>query len=113
MEESVGEKKHYTLDELDILIHQPLRLKIMYLLHQESVWEFVPMRNVTQSTSGNLSIQLRKLESVGYIHVEKKVKDDGTGFTTCTITAPGREAFADYITSISSYLRDVPQSSRR
>jgi DNA-binding transcriptional ArsR family regulator len=56
--------------ELDELIHQPLRLKIMAALHAErdaDPVEFSRLKAVTQATDGNLGSHLTTLEKAGYV----------------------------------------------
>ena len=60
--------------ELDELIHQPLRLKIMAALHAErdaDPVEFSRLKAVTQATDGNLGSHLNTLEKAGYVEIAK------------------------------------------
>lgn len=88
--------------DLDPLLHSQLRLAVVSLLISLEEADFVYLREKTGSTAGNLSIQLEKLSSSGYIEIEK-------GFlgkrprTTCRITEKGRQAFEDYIDALKSY----------
>lgn len=60
------------LAELDPLIHSQLRLAIMSILLSVDEADFVYLKEKTESTAGNLSVQLDKLSKVGYIQVEKE-----------------------------------------
>lgn len=59
------------LAELDPLIHSQLRLAIMSILLSVDEADFVYLKEKTESTAGNLSVQLDKLSKAGYIQVEK------------------------------------------
>lgn len=75
------------LAELDPLIHSQLRLAIMSILLSVDEADFVYLKEKTESTAGNLSVQLDKLSKAGYIQVERVcgeedshiVPDDGNG----------------------------------
>ena len=60
--------------ELDPLLHSQLRLAIMSLLISLAQADFVFLKEKTNSTSGNLSVQLDKLSEAGYIKIEKGYK---------------------------------------
>jgi DNA-binding MarR family transcriptional regulator len=47
-------------------------------------------------TDGNLTTHIRALQETGYISVAKSYQNRRP-LTTCSLTAPGRKAFADYI----------------
>jgi len=59
--------------ELDPLLHSALRLKIVSVLVSLEEADFLFLQEQTGSTSGNLSVQLDKLASAGYIEVEKNL----------------------------------------
>lgn len=60
--------------KLDPLLHSELRLAVMSLLVELEEADFVYLRENTQATAGNLSVQLDKLSAAGYISVEKLSK---------------------------------------
>ena len=57
--------------ELDPILHSQLRLAIVSLLISEEKADFVRIKEVTKATSGNISVQIQKLEAVGYVTVTK------------------------------------------
>ena len=59
------------LKELNPLLHSQLRLAVMSILLSAEEAEFVYLKEKTQATAGNLSIQLDKLSEAGYIEIEK------------------------------------------
>ena len=65
--------------------------------------DFVYLKQHTESTSGNLSVQLDKLAAAGYIAVAKGFNGRKPR-TTCRVTDAGRQAFALYVESLREYL---------
>ena len=61
--------------ELDPLLHSQLRLAIVSLLLSVETADFVYLKEKTNATAGNLSVQLEKLETAGYIQVKKALED--------------------------------------
>lgn len=91
------------MKELHPLLHSQLRLAVMSILMNVEEAEFVYLREKTESTAGNLSVQLDKLSSAGYISVEKGFVGKKTR-TTCQITEEGRKAFEDYVDALKQYI---------
>ena len=92
------------LKKLDPLLHSELRLAIMSLLISIEKAEFTYLKEQTEATAGNLSVQITKLEDAGYITVEKGFKGK-IPQTTCTITKIGIEAFEKYVADLKDYLK--------
>lgn len=90
--------------ELNPLLHSQLRLAIMSILIETQTTEFTFIKKETKATAGNLSVQLNKLKTAGYITIEKTFKGNYPQ-TLCTITAKGVSAFEDYVNAIKSYLK--------
>lgn len=88
---------------LDPLLHSELRLAVMSILVGVEDADFVYIKAQTGSTSGNLSVQIDKLSSAGYIEVEKTFKGKKP-CTICRITEKGRDAFAEYVEILKQYL---------
>ena len=91
------------MKELNPLLHSQLRLAVMSILMNVEEADFVYLREKTESTAGNLSVQLDKLSSAGYISVEKRFVGKKTR-TTCQITEEGRKAFEDYVDALKQYV---------
>ena len=89
--------------ELDPLLHSQLRLSVMSLLITTTSAEFTFLKEKTQSTAGNLSVQLDKLADAGYISVEKSFRGKKP-LTTCKITRKGLRAFEDYVETLREYI---------
>lgn len=91
------------MKELDPLIHSQLRLAIMSLLMNLVEADFVYLKEKTNSTAGNLSVQLDKLSAAGYIEIEKGFVGKKTR-TLCRLTAAGRKAFENYVATLREYI---------
>ena len=81
--------------EIDNLIHGQARLKIMARLYVVESADAVFLIQKTGLTWGNLSVQMRKLESAGYIEVMKQFVGKKP-HTTLKLTEKGRAAFIKY-----------------
>lgn len=91
------------MKELDPLLHSQLRLAVMSILMNVSEADFVYIKEKTEATAGNLSVQLDKLSAAGYILVEKSFVGKRPR-TLCRITPLGQQAFEQYVAAIKSYL---------
>ncbi len=90
--------------ELDPILHSQLRLAVMSLLLSVKEAEFTFIREKTNSSAGNLSVQVQKLKEAGYIEVNKQFKDNYPQ-TTCKVTPKGIEAFENYVKALQDYLQ--------
>jgi len=91
------------LKELDPLLHSQLRLGVMSLLISVDAAEFTYLKEKTNATAGNLSVQLDKLSEAGYITIEKSFKGKKP-LTTCKVTKLGIKAFEDYVNTLKQYI---------
>ena len=91
------------MKELDPLLHSQLRLGVMSILISVESAEFNFLKEKTNSTAGNLSVQLDKLLEAGYISVEKSFKGKKP-LTTCKITKQGLKAFEEYVNALKEYI---------
>jgi len=89
--------------ELDPILHSQLRLAVMSLLISVKEAEFTFLREKTEATAGNLSVQIQKLKEAGYIDVIKQFKDNYPQ-TICKITKGGVSAFEKYVSALQTYL---------
>jgi DNA-binding transcriptional ArsR family regulator len=89
--------------ELDPILHSQLRLAVMSLLIGVKEAEFTFIREKTNATAGNLSVQIQKLKEAGYIEITKQFKDNYPQ-TICRITKAGISAFEKYVENLKSYL---------
>ena len=90
--------------DLDPILHSQLRLAVVSLLISVKEAEFTFLKEKTNSTAGNLSVQLNKLKEAGYIDITKQFKDNYPQ-TLCKITRKGIEAFEQYVNALQSYMK--------
>jgi DNA-binding transcriptional ArsR family regulator len=88
--------------ELDPILHSQLRLAVVSLLISVKEAEFAFLKEKTNASAGNLSVQISKLKEAGYIEVTKQFKDNYP-LTICKITQQGVQAFEDYVQALQSY----------
>jgi DNA-binding transcriptional ArsR family regulator len=89
--------------DLDPVLHSQLRLAVMSVLISVKEAEFTFLKEKTEATAGNLSVQIQKLKDAGYIEVEKKFRDNYP-LTICRITKTGVKAFEEYVTALQAYI---------
>lgn len=89
--------------DLDPILHSQLRLAVVSLLMGVKEAEFVYLKEKTNATAGNLSVQIQKLKEAGYVEVTKKFKNNYP-LTICKITARGIKAFEEYVKNLQDYL---------
>ena len=83
------------IDEIDQIIHTPTRLKILIVLAEVVKADFTFLVLTTGLTRGNLSANLRKLEEVGYVRIEKSFVNR-VSRTMIQLTEQGRLALKSY-----------------
>ncbi len=91
------------LKPLDPLLHSQLRLAVMSILMSVDEADFVYLKDKTEATAGNLSVQIEKLNQASYITVTKSFKGKRPN-TTCKITKKGVSAFEAYVENLKSYI---------
>ena len=89
--------------DLDPILHSQLRLAVVSLLISVKEAEFTFLKEKTNASAGNLSVQIQKLKDAGYIDVIKQFKDNYPQ-TICRITKQGIKAFEDYVNILQTYL---------
>lgn len=89
--------------ELNPILHSQLRLAIMSVLKNDKEAEFTLLKQKTNSTAGNLSVQIQKLKEAGYIEIKKQFKDNYPQ-TVCKITRSGMTAFENYVSALKAYV---------
>lgn len=89
--------------ELDPVLNTPVRLAVVSVLIKVKQADFNTLMETTQTTQGNMSHQLKRLNEEGYITIEKTFKGNYP-LTVCTLTPKGKKAFEQYVESIKKYL---------
>jgi DNA-binding MarR family transcriptional regulator len=93
--------------QLDRVIHEKGRLAIMSMLAASPELSFTEMRDALNMTDGNINTHIRTLQESGYISVAKSYQNNRP-LTTCSLTAAGRKAFAEYV----NLLEQIVQQTR-
>jgi DNA-binding MarR family transcriptional regulator len=91
---------------LDDLIHSKLRLAVMAILATVDRAEFTFLRDQTNTSDGNLSLQLAKLEEAGYVkRTMRLAKARKKAVSDYSLTRKGREAFEAYLDNLNAMLQ--------
>jgi DNA-binding MarR family transcriptional regulator len=85
--------------EIDKLIHEPARLKILAQLYVVESADFIFIMRQTGLTQGNVSGHLNKLEDAKYVEIKKGYVGKRPQ-TMISLTKKGREAFKKYVQSM-------------
>ena len=91
------------MKDLNPILHSQLRLAVMSLLMGVEEADCVYLKEKTEATAGNLSVQIDKLEKAGYIGVRKEFAGRRP-HTVCFITPKGHRAFTEYVEALKTYL---------
>jgi DNA-binding MarR family transcriptional regulator len=93
--------------ELNEIIHQPVRLRIMatlVTLEPNDEVDFIYLRDLLDVTDGNLGAHLRKLEEAGYITINKTFVERKPR-TYVSATAEGRRVFQGHVAALEAILK--------
>jgi DNA-binding MarR family transcriptional regulator len=89
----------FDIDNIDEVIHGRIRLGIMSYLSTAKSAEFTELKTRLNTTDGNLSVHMRKLEEAGFVEIQKSFLGRKP-LTQISMTARGSEAFARYLDAI-------------
>ena len=95
------------MDEIDNIIHQPVRLRIMsslVSLDPDEQVDFVHLRKILNLTDGNLGAHLAKLENAAYAKVDKTFISRKPR-TFIKATGKGRDAFNEYTNELKRIIK--------
>lgn len=97
--------------DIDKVIHERARLLILSYLasSNEKKIQFNELKENLSFTSGNLSVQLKNLEEVGYVKIHKKIKDNKP-ITSVSLTPEGLKALKEYLKVMEDLIRTVNSS---
>ena len=96
----------------DALVTNPGRLRILTALASASDdrQSFVEIRRRTGLTDGNLATHARRLQSAGFIAIEKSIAS-GKPLTTLTLTRSGRDALAEHVNQLIAALQSATMTT--
>ena len=99
------------MKELNEIIHQPARLKIMaslVALNPSEQVDFSYLKKLLDFTDGNLGAHLTKLNQAGYIKIEKAFIESKPR-TFINATGKGRDAFSAHV----KYLQEIIKKTKK
>ena len=102
-------KEKSAAPNLDRLIHERLRLGIISALAANESLTFSDLKNLMNTTDGNLSVHARKLEEAGYISCTKFF-EGRLPKTEYKLTAAGRSALQNYLSHMESLIKQMRNS---
>jgi DNA-binding MarR family transcriptional regulator len=94
----------------DPLVTNPGRLRILTALAAEPIQPFVALRRRTGLTDGNLATHARRLQSAGFLTIEKSIAS-GKPLTTLHLTHRGRAARTAHATALMAALSPAHRPS--
>ena len=92
--------------QLDRVIHEKGRLAIMSMLAASPELSFTDLRDALNMSDGNLTTHIRTLQEEGFVSIAKSYKNNRP-LTTCSLTAAGRKAFAQYVDLLEQILQQT------
>ena len=94
----------FDIARIDDVIHGRVRLGIMAFLSGADTANFNELKARLQTTDGNLSVHLRKLEEAGFVAVDKSFQGRKP-LTQARMTDQGRKAFVAYLDAMAGLVR--------
>ena len=88
--------------DLDKIFLNQIRLEVISILLTVDNCNFSFLKEKTNASQGNLSIQLKKLKGVGYIKIEKTFQNNYPK-TKCRITSRGKKSFEKFFNTLKAY----------
>jgi DNA-binding MarR family transcriptional regulator len=92
--------------QLDRIIHERGRLAIMSMLAASAELSFTELRDTLEMTDGNLTTHVRTLQEAGYVSIAKSYRNRRP-LTTVSLTAAGRQAFANYVALLEQIVKQA------
>lgn len=102
-----GDKRVISVASIDRLIHEPARFNIMAYLSVVHSADFTFLQTQTGLSWGNLSTHITKLETAGYVVIEKEFVGKKP-HTMLHLTDKGWTAFSDYCKTMRKALKTLP-----
>jgi DNA-binding transcriptional ArsR family regulator len=96
-----------SVPEVDVLIHEPARLRVLALLAMVERADFMYLLRQTGLSRGNLSVQMSKLEAAGMVHLDRQL-DGNRPRTTYFLSQRGLESLRVYKRTMLDLLAPFP-----
>jgi len=94
----------FDYQQLDDIIHSRIRLAIISVLISVEEAEFNFLKEKVNTTDGNLSVHIRKLEEAGYVSVKKEFIDRKPR-TIYALSSKGKTAFEAYVERLEKMIK--------
>lgn len=94
---------------LDKVIHERMRLGIISALAANEKLSFTELKNLLNTTDGNISVHTRKLEDAGYLECRKSFSGR-MPLTEYAITNNGREALKRYLDHMEALIKAMKEA---
>ena len=93
---------------LNKIIHERARLMLLTYLasNEKKEISFNELQQGLDFSSGNLSVQLRKLQQASYVDIQKTFKDNKP-YTTVSITHQGSVALSKYVVEMEGIIKTL------
>lgn len=92
------------IPELDKIIHQPVRTRIMAQLVSHGSCDYVTLKADLELSDGHMSTHMKELVESKYVNVEKAFVNNKPK-TTYSLTALGKKRFAEYVQILKSLIQ--------
>lgn len=89
--------------ELDVVLHQPLRTRMVAYLSTREEATFTELKKLLEVTDGNLESHIKKLREADYV-ITHKIKGEGRPQTFYRLTDSGKKAFKRYVDQLQKLL---------
>jgi DNA-binding transcriptional ArsR family regulator len=93
-----------SIPDFDRIIHEKTRLAIVSALAVNSRLTFNELKEILQTSDGNISVHARKLEEASYIHTKKSF-EGRMPRTEYSLTAAGRRALERYLGHMEALIK--------
>ena len=93
---------------LNKIIHERARLLILTYLasHEKKEISFNELQQNLEFSSGNLSVQLRKLQQADYVTIHKTFRENKP-YTSLSITQQGANALKQYVAEMEEIIKTL------
>lgn len=96
------------LPEVDSLIHEPARLRVLALLTRVDEADFMFILRQTGLSRGNLSVQMTRLEEAGIVALKRELNGARVR-TSYRLTPTSRDRLAQYRATMEGLLAGLPR----
>ena len=94
--------------QIDTFLHSRIRLAIIAVLATVDEIDFNTLKTQVNTSDGNLSVHLKKLEEAKYLSINRSIVSRKT-LTVIKITQTGLVALESYFTTVDQFLHGAKQ----